>query len=187
MFDAVLKKQLRKNCLEKRNQIEDRCTLSKEIADKLTGLCEYKNAKNILAYASFGSEVETKELMSRILADGKSLFLPKCEVKTKELQAIKTNDLHTLKKGAYGIAEPSGEVADPCAIDLVIVPLVGFDRTLARLGYGGGYYDRFLPKTGAKCIAIAFSRQEIREIPREETDILMDMIVTEKEVIKGAF
>ncbi len=165
----------------------NRQELSKVIIDRLTALSEYKNAKNLLCYASFASEVETTDLMAEILADGKKLYLPKCEVETHEMQAVRVTDLSSLEKGAYGIAEPVGEGEEPKKIDLVIVPLVAFDRSLARLGYGGGYYDRFLPKTDAIRIAIAFSEQECEKIPLDETDIRMDIIITEKEEIRNAF
>ncbi len=183
MCDAILKKTLRKSLIARRNDILDKDILSKEICERLVGLEEYKNAKNILCYASFTGEVDTKELLDRILKDGKNLFLPRCDVKNHTMQAIEVNALSTLKKGAYGIAEPSGEGTAPEKLDLVIVPLVGFDRKKARLGYGGGYYDRFLPETNAVRIAIAFSNQEVSEIPIEKTDALLDIVVTEKEVI----
>ncbi len=182
-----MKKELRKECIDRRNKITDIKSLSKLIADRLLSLDEYKRAKNVLCYSSFGSEVDTTPLMNAILADGKALFLPRCEVKTHTLEAIRVTDLAALKIGAYGIKEPLGEGIGPNELDLIIVPLVAFDQKKARLGYGGGYYDRFLPKTDAKRVAIAFSHQETDKIPREETDVLMDIIITEKEVIKDAF
>ncbi len=182
-----MKKKLRREYIDKRNSIADREDLSARICERVSSLREYKNAKNILCYASFGSEVDTKCLINTILADGKSLFLPKCEVATHTMQAIKVEDLSTLKKGAYGIEEPVGDCINPAIVDLVIVPLVSFDRSCARLGYGGGYYDRFLPKITAKRIAIAFSEQETDRLPTEDTDVLMDMIITEKETIYNAF
>ncbi|MBQ7793240.1 MAG: 5-formyltetrahydrofolate cyclo-ligase [Clostridia bacterium] len=180
-----MKSELRKEFIKKRILIDTltRADFGRMIWERVKALDVYKSAENILCYASVGYEVDTYNLMRTILADGKKLYLPRCEVETHSIIPCQVYDLAELEKGAYGIPEPSGEGVSPSVFDLVIVPAVAFDRSKARLGYGGGYYDRFLPKTDAiKCL-IAFRAQEAQKIPCEKTDIPMDMIVTEREVI----
>lgn len=182
MHNAILKKETRRLFIEKRKAaFSERA--SSEIAEKVLSLTEYKSASSVLCYASYNGEVDTFGLMERIFADGKKLYLPKCIVETRTIIPCEVGGFDELKKGAYGILEPVGKAAEPMSIDAVIVPMVAFDRKLTRLGYGGGYYDRFLPGTDAVKIGIAFATQEAEYLEREKTDIAMDMIITEKEVI----
>lgn len=176
-----MKKELRSFYVKKRKE-----SFSKEksiaISKKVTALDEYKSANNILCYASYNSEVDTFWLMEKILTEGKSLYLPRCVTATHEMEICNVSSLDELSDGAYGIKEPTGNgVCVP--LDLVIVPMVAFDREKNRLGYGGGYYDRFLAKTDAVRVGIAFSEQESDKLIGEPTDIPMDIIITEKEVI----
>lgn len=176
-----MKKELRSFYVKKRRECfseEKSITVSK----KLIALDEYKEAKNIFCYASYNSEVDTYWLMEKILADGKNLYLPRCITATKEMEVCRVSNLSELQSGAYGIKEPMGDGVS-VSLDLVIAPMVAFDREKNRLGYGGGYYDRFLAKTDAVRLGIAFSEQESDKLVKEPTDIPMDIIITEKEVI----
>lgn len=176
-----MKKELRSLYVKKRRECfseEKSITILKE----LIALDEYKGAYNIFCYASYNSEVDTFWLMEKILADGKNLYLPRCITDTKEMEVCRVSDLSELQSGAYGIREPIGKGV-LVSLDLVIAPMVAFDREKNRLGYGGGYYDRFLAKTDAIRLGIAFSEQESDKLVKEPTDIPMDIIITEKEVI----
>lgn len=177
-----MKKELRKQFIRERKESFDmgKCLA---VSEKILALNEYRNAKNILCYASYNCEVDTFYLMNKIIADGKNLYLPRCVTETKEMDVCIVKDLTELKTGAYGIKEPVGEGVSAELLDLIIVPMVAFDRQKTRLGYGGGYYDRFLPKTDAVKVGIAFSVQESDSLVKEMTDIPMDIIITEKEVI----
>lgn len=178
-----MKREARRLALAARAAVINKKEHSLVIADKLTGLSEYKRAKRILCYASYSSEVGTEELCRRIIADGKELYLPCCDIKTKCMTACRASDLSKLKKGAYGIAEPDGEEIEPGRLDMVVVPMVGFDRSKGRIGYGRGYYDRFLAKTDALRCGIAFSAQELQCAAFEPTDLPMNLIITEREMI----
>lgn len=177
-----MKKELRKQFIKIRKDSFDERT-SNVIFERLVALDEYKKAKHILCYVSYNSEVDTFALMNRILQDGKKLYLPRCIPETREMDICNVKDLSELETGAYGIKEPQGIAVSPDILDIAIVPMVAFDREKTRLGYGGGYYDRFLKKTDIVKVGIAFSKQEAEKLVKEVTDIPMDIIVTEKEVI----
>ncbi len=177
-----MKKELRKQFIKIRKDSFDE-RISNIIFERLVALDEYKKAKHILCYASYNSEVDTFNLMNRIIQDGKKLYLPRCIPEKREMDVCNVKDLSELKTGAYGIKEPTGDSVSADLLDLVIVPMVAFDREKTRLGYGGGYYDRFLLKINAVKMGIAFSVQESDKLIKEPTDIPMDIIVTEKEVI----
>lgn len=183
--DAVLKSDLRKAALAARSALdfEKRIKYSNMIANRIFGLCEFKNSKNIMCYSSYKSEADTNSICERIIKDGKTLYLPRCIVDTREIEACRIDDIKSLLPGAYGIYEPDTPKADAAEIDMVIVPMVAFDRKLYRIGYGAGYYDRFLCQTNAIKCGIAFSVQEVEIDAVEQTDIPMDMIVTERELI----
>ncbi|MEE0944144.1 MAG: 5-formyltetrahydrofolate cyclo-ligase [Clostridia bacterium] len=177
-----MKKELRKQFVKARKESYDmaKCLA---VCENVLALDEYQNAKDILCYASYNFEVDTFYLMKKILLDGKNLYLPRCITDTREMEVCRVKDLSELKSGAYGIKEPTGERVSKEILDMIIVPMVAFDRQKTRLGYGGGYYDRFLPETMAAKVGIAFSVQESECLIKESTDVPMDTIVTEKEVI----
>ena len=180
------KKNIRKEVLAKRNSLSpDTIEISSGIiADKVLSLDEFKKAKTILLYSSFGSEVKTDLLIKKALEYGKEVYLPKVEGEDMNFYHISLKE--ELLKGAWGIEEPKGEPDKIFRGDkdaLVVMPLVGYDREGNRIGYGKGYYDRFLVshETGLK-IGIAFGIQEC-EISPEPTDIRLDMLVNENEII----
>ena len=144
----------------------------------------YVNAKNILCYASYNSEVNTACIIKDILSSDKNLFLPRCITDKHELVICPVNSLDELKKGAYGIIEPDGPGVDINVIDLVIVPIVAYNENRMRIGYGAGYYDRLLSGSCVKTIGIAFSVQKTMFDEFEPTDVRLDMIITEGEVLK---
>lgn len=88
------------------------------------------------------------------------------------------------RTGPAGIPEPLGPASPLAQVDMVLVPLVGFDRRGGRLGYGGGYYDRALADYTGELVAVGFACQEVDRVPRVATDIPMPLIVTEREVIR---
>ncbi|HEY4663068.1 MAG TPA: 5-formyltetrahydrofolate cyclo-ligase [Candidatus Humimicrobiaceae bacterium] len=179
------KKELRKIIQNRRDsmQIRYRKKISKIIAAKFLDTVNYKNSGNILIYYPFRSEIDTTIVIKKALKDGKNIILP--QVSDQQLELFYVNDpKKQLKKGAYGILEPNtvlcrkAKISD---IDLAIVPGVGFDKNLNRLGYGGGFYDKLLlriPK-GVKKIALCFDIQVIDSIPVSKDDIKVDLLITD--------
>ena len=154
--------------------------LSARIAERVLTLPEYRQAKKVMCYASVIGEVNTAPLNARILEDGKELFLPKISKEKGRMVAVPVKDLASLRRGRMGIPEPpKGEGADPMGIDLILVPGIAFDRKGGRVGFGGGYYDRFLPETKALRVALAFNMQLVEDTHPEPHDQSVDMLITE--------
>jgi len=182
-------KKLRSKILSLRDELRDRDSLSNKIISNLYKLECFKKSKNIMLFASFRSEVDTYRLIEDLLKIKKIVSLPLSDVKNKELIIYRINTLKELRKGAYGIAEPDPKRCkeiSPKELDVVIVPGSVFDRRGARYGYGGGYYDRFLSQEAPQAIriALAFSIQVQDYIPILPHDQLMDIIVTEDEILR---
>ncbi len=158
--------------------------LSARIAERVLTMPEYRAANTVMCYASVLGEVQTAALNARILEDGKELLLPRIDRETHTMQAVPARDLSTLRRSAIGVPEPTGEAGvDPASIDLVLVPGIAFDRRGGRVGFGGGYYDRFLLETKALRVALAFEMQLVEDTRPEPHDQAMDMLVTEKALL----
>ena len=175
-----MKQISRRVILKKRNRLskEQITEKSKIIKEKLFRTQEYKKAKIIMFYVSFGSEVETMEMIKESLKD-KTVCVP--IVKGDEMAAsIIKNTKELNKRNQYGILEPSPikEIKKE-DIDLVIVPGVAFDKRNHRIGYGKGYYDKFLKGYKGKTIGLAFSLQILEIIPNSEWDVKLDKIISE--------
>jgi len=115
------------------------------------------------------------------------VVVPIIERDTRSLRLSLINDPSVLVCSTFSVPEPIGNEIPACEDDIgaVVVPLIAFDRNGHRLGYGAGYYDRFLSgNPGLTKIGVAFSCQEVPETPADENDIAMDAIVTEHEVIR---
>lgn len=161
-------------------QIDD---WSRKIAETVTALPEYSNSRRILAYADYNHEVMTKYIIEAAWNDGKEVAVPK--VVGQDMVFYKLTDFAQLEKGYFGIPEPArGEIVQ-WEEALMIMPGVAFDRQNHRVGYGGGFYDRFLEKHPyITRVAVAFEFQMMSEVPVEPTDISPEIIVTEKEIYK---
>lgn len=159
---------------------------SDTICLKLMNLDEYIQAENIMAYCPVNNEVDVSLLMEDSILN-KTLILPKTQKENKKMIPCIVHNLSDLIVGAHNIMEPKDdcEILDKNNIDIIVVPLVAFDKKGTRIGYGGGYYDRFLSDI-KKCkkIGIAFSVQELDYIEKEDHDIKLDMIITEKKIFK---
>jgi len=182
-----LKKEIRKRVIAARDALPSarRRDLSARITRRLLELPAYRGARCVLAYLSFGSEFDTGALVADLLAQGKSLALPRVERATRSLKLHVVRDTGTdLAAGVWGIREPRTEVCPeiaPDAIDFVLVPGVAFTARCERLGYGGGYYDRLIREFGGRSalVAAAFSLQIVPELPMTQSDQAVNLVVTE--------
>ncbi|MHB8066004.1 MAG: 5-formyltetrahydrofolate cyclo-ligase, partial [Ruminiclostridium sp.] len=177
-----------------RNKLEmnDVLTRSKDIAQSLNQIEYVISAKSIMCYVSFGKEVDTHTLIKKWICEGKQVSVP-CVVnatgKDKYMHAVKVADYDELTAcGKYGILEPpllQCNIVDPNRFDVIIVPGSAFDKNKNRMGYGAGFYDRFLSKVSGKCnkIGICFDFQVFEKIPFDEHDVPLDLLVTEKKII----
>ena len=159
------------------------------ILKRLLALVEYRRAAVIMTYVDFRNEVKTAELIKNSLALGKLLAVPLIDLQARQLIPSLLLDFpEDLAPNAWGILEPAPgrrRPLPPEKIDLVIVPGVAFDEKGNRLGYGGGFYDCFLPRTRADTffVALAFELQIRPEIPTGPADCPVHCLVTEKRVI----
>lgn len=163
---------------------------SREICQRVLAQPRYRRAKTILYFFSFQSEVETRPLINTGLVQQKKVILPLANIDQGTLSFFEVRDLTTeLEIGAYGIWEPKAEhlrSVCPHEIELVLTPGLVFDQRGYRIGYGGGYYDRFFGGLSKKpyLVALAFELQVLSTpLPVLEFDIPVDLIVTEQRVI----
>lgn len=177
------KKAIRIKVLERRNSLsyEDRSRYDNVIYHKLLKEPEFCKADTVLLYMSYRSEVSTKEILNYCLMKKKKVFCPRVLSDTR-MEFYWVSCLEDLKKGYQGIPEPISETLfsmDKKAV--MILPLAGFDHERNRLGYGKGYYDRFLQGTkNIYKIGIAYECQKWEELlPMEESDVPLDLIITE--------
>ena len=136
----------------------------------------------VLVYVSKASEVDTRGLIDRLLASGTAVVVPIIERESRTLRLSYLRDPAVLVESTFSVPEPIGSEIPARAeeIAVVVVPMIAFDRRGHRLGYGAGYYDRFLCRyPHLQRIGIAFSCQRTESIPADENDVKMDCIVTE--------
>ena len=187
------KEILRRKWMIKRKKIFEEKGLkkSKEITKKLLSLEEINKFKNIMIYVSYQSEVNTENLIISLLNKNKKVFAPYCIKDKKRMEIVEINDFDKdLEKGAYGIKEPRKSLKNkkfaPKNLDVVIVPGVAFSKNGYRIGYGGGYYDRFLTRLKDETLTIGINYDEMvfNSIPTDEHDLAVDMIITDKKILQ---
>ena len=174
------KDEVRDQMLNKRKAILNKKYLSTIIVNKLINLEIYKKTRVIALYKSLKDEVDTSYLISKSIKE-KIVLLPK--VIDNKMEFIIVNRSTKYKKSNIGVLEPIGDIYTG-NIDLIIVPGVSFDNKLNRLGFGKGYYDKYLINKHINKIGICFDKQIAELLPIDNHDIKMDMIITEKRVYK---
>lgn len=174
------KKTLRKHIIKMRSDMDDKTyhRLSHFIMDKLKQTDEYILADTIAIYLSYNHEVDTWQFAKEVI-ETKILCVPVVD-ENNEMHFVKLDHFYHLKKNKYGIFEPStGDIIEKKDIDLMVVPIVGFNDDNYRLGYGGGYYDRYLQDYQGKTIGVAFQMQKLNHYVPENHDIALNKIITE--------
>ena len=145
----------------------------------------YRKAKTVFCYVGRKQEIDTMALLRAVLRDGKALAVPLCLAEKGRMEARRIAGLGDLVSGRYGILAPklSCPVIAPEEIDLAIVPCCTGNATGQRLGYGGGYYDRYLLKTKCPTMLLCRHQLERSDIPVEPHDVRLDYFVTERGVV----
>lgn len=188
-FTSKDKLKIRKLLLERRLSLstEEVSSKSKEIANNLFSLEEINSAQNIAIYLSFKNEVETKQIIEKFWKLNKNVFVPITNSCCDCLSFTKINSFSELVLDSRGILEPKEKTfVSSEEIDLFIVPGIAFDFNGNRLGFGKGFYDKFFSKNliQSKKIALAFEFQVLEELPCEEHDVKIDIIVSERTILK---
>lgn len=161
---------------------EEKENFDRVIFNKLINSKEYIYSKHIFIYVSFNNEVDTYRIIEYALKDNKCVYVPKVISKEEGMKAVQIKSVKELKEGMYGILEPASlEFAvDEQVIDLIVIPGIAFDISGGRVGYGGGFYDRFLKKLSSNVVklALAYDFQIVDKVPTEIHDMLVDRIIT---------
>ncbi len=183
---------LRKTKLAARDQLQpsQRHEKSKQIQSLLITHPVITAANHLFIYVHFRSEVETMSLINQLLEAGKTISVPVTLLKQSRLLAVQITDpQNQLQPGCYGIPEPNpAQIAEatvnPTTIDTVLIPGSVFDQTGGRLGYGGGFYDRFLTESApqASRVGLAFELQMADQVPMQSHDQYMDFLITEQQI-----
>ena len=187
------KSELRKRVMEARKAIpaaeaKERSSL---IQQQVLSMEEYAKASTIMLYLDFRNEVQTDQIIIDALSKGKRISIPVSDTATKRLTPSQIVEYPgDLTEGTYGILEPKTDCIrplEPEELDLIIVPGVAFDEECNRLGYGAGFYDRFLPRTkpGTVFMALAFEMQIYAKVYHQSHDCPVHFVITENRVIKN--
>ena len=179
------KKDIRKVVFQRRKEATQDMIkeASHKIFEKIIELPEFKERDWLFAYVDFNNEVMTKELMAYAWSQGKRVAVPRVE--GSEMVYYEITSFDQLQPGYYGIEEPQGCPEAECEEALLIVPGVAFDCKRHRVGYGGGFYDKYLSAhPGHASVAVAFEFQIFDKVPFEKLDILPKKIVTENNIFQ---
>lgn len=176
----ISKADIRKEVLGRRKQLspEEREKASVMLTERILGHQWYYLSENLLGFFPYGSEIDTREILKEALSKGKKVYLPK--VIGEEMQFFRISSFEELEEGYKGIMEPGGD--SECFVydelnaqrTLMLMPGVAFDENRNRIGYGKGYYDRYLQGKEAlhtRTIAVAYKCQMVERIPADELDI----------------
>ncbi len=178
------KTELRKILTNKKANL----TYSVDILKNIYALNEWNDAQKIATFMPMPHEAQIMPVALEVLLSSKRLFLPWITPKTNDINLTEVQDLkNDLVESHYGILEPKDELKkttfDP-VLDIILIPALGFDLVGNRIGHGKGYYDRLLAKTeGLRC-GICFESHLVESVPVDEYDQKMDLIITEKRVIR---
>lgn len=174
MTKPELRGQIR--CLKRQMSEEDIVNKSKILCSRFLTTDAYQKAQTIYGYLSYNQEVRTMPILEQALRDGKKVALPKCY--GPEMRFIYVEDLTRIRKSSCGVPEPLDDV--PIADDetaLVLMPGMAFDQSGHRMGYGGGYYDRFLSaQPHHPTIALCYDFQVVEQLPTDAFDIPVDQL-----------
>jgi 5-formyltetrahydrofolate cyclo-ligase len=187
------KAEIRRKAHDARNAQENKDELSRAICERFISLPQYVSAGTVMFYVDVRAEVRTRQSLPSALEHGKRIIVPWCNSEG-QLELFHLESMDELAIGMYKILEPREDLRTLPAkqvavdeLDLVMVPGVAFDRSGARMGHGKGYYDKLLENARADTplVALAFECQLFPEIPTQDHDIFMDMIITERAVYEG--
>ncbi|MBQ8886258.1 MAG: 5-formyltetrahydrofolate cyclo-ligase [Candidatus Gastranaerophilales bacterium] len=175
-----MKNELRKISLQKRKELDVKIS-SEKVLKNLFSLDEYKKAQNILTYFPLKYEIQTQCCFSN---NSKTWYLPR--VNGEELEVCKY-ETKKISKGNFNIQEPTNEkILNLDFLDMVIIPCVAADKNGYRIGYGKGYYDRFLPLLPKTCkkVLLVYSDLLFESVYPDEYDVKVDVLVTDKQILR---
>lgn len=166
---------------------EEKQALDLKIEEKFLNSDQYKRARVILTYVSTELEVDTRALIDAALADKKTVAVPRCNPSGCTMDFYEIRSLSDLKKGYFGILEPtkSCKRLEKYGKAVCVVPGMTFDRAGNRIGYGKGYYDRFLAEFRGTSVGFCYSMNTVEELPTGEFDKSVDFVLTDRYTIEA--
>lgn len=171
-------KKLRLTC-----PMQTKTKLDNMLSERFLSSEQYENCHTLFAFVSVDMEVDTFVILQKALDDEKKLAVPKCRNKSGQMDFYYISSLDQLEKGAFSIMEPSEEKCEKVldlSDGLCLVPGLCFDLQGYRIGFGKGYYDRFLQNFGGVTVGLCYSRCVERELPKGAFDKPVDILITEK-------
>lgn len=181
----AVKKSLREKYINMRNSIlpEDKQRLDEAVFERVVRLTQYKECKLLLTYVSKGTEVDTRRLIDYALGDNKTVAVPRCVENTRDMEFYIITSPDQLEPGCFSVLEPKiaeCKKAEDFSDSFCIVPGLSFDVSGYRLGYGMGYYDRFLSSYQGRTAGLCYSEfVRFKELPKNRYDKSVELIVTE--------
>lgn len=187
----MTKADIRKQMKQQRNSLtdRDRAIFNESIKESILNTTEYQRCSQLFCFVSFGSEIDTHEVLLQALLDGKEVYIPRIE-ENASMEFYHIDHLKDLQPSRFGVPEPipvearryhSIDKSEAIGIPLMILPGLAFDPYGNRIGYGAGYYDKFLiryPRDQFFKLGICYDFQVIERIEAEEHDVRADSILT---------
>lgn len=162
--------------------VQEKERRDERIARAVCSLEQYRRNDRILTYVSMPLEVDTRRIIRQALQDGKRVAVPRCVPQTRDMEFYEIRSLEDLARGTFGVEEPLPKpenLVKDLKQGLCVVPALCYDRDGYRLGYGKGYYDRFLARFGGDVIGIGYHDERLPLLPRDRFDRAVRLVVTD--------
>ncbi|MEZ3497276.1 MAG: 5-formyltetrahydrofolate cyclo-ligase [Lachnospiraceae bacterium] len=185
-----VKNRLRAECKQKRTALSDseKVQMDARLTDRFFASRQYRENDMLFCYVSTEIEVDTREILRRAIADGKTVAVPRCVDGTREMDFYILQDMSALESGSFGVLEPNPALCRKVtdfSEGLCIIPALAFDKSGYRLGYGKGYYDRFLAKFSGETLGLVYDCCFYDSLPHGKFDRAAQWILTESEMYKA--
>lgn len=184
------KHRLRAECKQKRTALSvlQKAQMDAMIAERFFASRQYRENNLLFSYVSTEIEVDTREILRRAIEDGKTVAVPRCIDGTREMDFYVLRDMSELESGSFGVLEPNPELCrrvTDFSKGLCIIPALAFDKSGYRLGYGKGYYDRFLAKFSGETLGLVYDYCLYECLPHGKFDRAAQWILTESNILKA--
>lgn len=182
----VYKQNMRNAARQRREQMNENAKNSadKALAANVARLRQYAACHTVLVYVSTPSEIDTFGIISRCLADGKKVAVPRCIPNTRDMEFHYIESVDQLAPGAFGVLEPSAQMPvfdlNDCDGVLMLLPALVADHFGFRLGYGKGYYDRYMGRFSGNTVVLCYDADVVRRLTHGKFDAASDVLVTDK-------
>lgn len=183
------KTELRRIFSEKRRRLsaEERAELSRRLCENVCSLKIFKEADAVMSFSPLENETDVSRINDAVLSLEKTLALPRCVKGMREMDFYTVKTQNDLEKGSFSVLEPKADrplfLPNESIKALCIVPALAYDRDGFRLGYGGGYYDRYLKRHRLPTLGVAYSGFITEALPHGELDVAVDAVATDSEIL----